>query len=260
MNLSAFIKIFSSIEGQSVDETRKRTFLSFCIVICIPFVALFAINDLKNQRIWEGLSILFVLAVFISNLFALKYIKNMIMGYRFSGLLVLSLLCYELAIGGGEGYAFLWFYFFPIAAFYLVGKKEGIIWVGLSLLISAFFFLNPLSFEYSVDAILRFLITYSIVSLLSFGLEFSRSWYYQELMSEKKMLEEALSEVKTLQGLLPICSFCKRIRDDKGYWNQIEAYIDKHSEAKFSHSICPECSKEYYADFTRNKLENKKGL
>ena len=180
--------------------------------------------------------------------------------YRFSGLMVLLLLCYELAIGGGEGYAFLWFYFFPIAAFYLVGKEEGIIWVGVSLLLSGFFFLKPIFFEYSTGAVLRFLITYSIVSLLSFGLEFSRSWYYQELMSEKRMLEDALSEVKTLQGSLPICSFCKRIRDDKGYWNQIEAYIDKHSEAKFSHSICPECSKEHYADFTRNKLENKKGL
>lgn len=61
-------------------------------------------------------------------------------------------------------------------------------------------------------------------------------------------LREALSEVKTLSGLLPICSHCKRIRDDKGYWNQIEAYIQKHSQAEFSHSICRECAKKYYPD------------
>lgn len=59
-------------------------------------------------------------------------------------------------------------------------------------------------------------------------------------------LQEALAKIKTLGGLLPICSVCKRIRDDKGYWNQIESYIQEHSEADFSHSICPECAKELY--------------
>ncbi len=61
-------------------------------------------------------------------------------------------------------------------------------------------------------------------------------------------LQQALKEIKTLRGILPICSFCKKIRDDKGYWNQIESYIHKHSDADFSHSICPDCVKKYYPD------------
>lgn len=61
-------------------------------------------------------------------------------------------------------------------------------------------------------------------------------------------LEKALSEIKTLSGILPICSHCKKIRDDKGYWNQIEAYIREHSEAEFSHGICQECAKKLYPD------------
>ncbi len=65
-------------------------------------------------------------------------------------------------------------------------------------------------------------------------------------------LQKALSEVKTLRGFLPICSHCKKIRDDKGYWNQIESYIQKHSETKFSHGICPECAKKYYPDMDLN--------
>ena len=56
-------------------------------------------------------------------------------------------------------------------------------------------------------------------------------------------------ELKILRGLLPICSYCKKIRDDKGYWNQIESYITDHSEVEFSHSICQECLKKYYPDF-----------
>jgi hypothetical protein len=61
-------------------------------------------------------------------------------------------------------------------------------------------------------------------------------------------LQDALAEVTTLRGIIPICSSCKKVRDDKGYWNQIESYIRDHSEADFSHSICPECAKELYPD------------
>ena len=59
-------------------------------------------------------------------------------------------------------------------------------------------------------------------------------------------LQEALDNIKTLKGLLPICANCKKIRDDKGYWNQLEAYIRDHSEAEFSHSICPPCVEKLY--------------
>jgi len=59
-------------------------------------------------------------------------------------------------------------------------------------------------------------------------------------------LQEALVKVKTLSGLVPICASCKKIRDDKGYWNQIESYIEKHSTAEFTHSICPECARKLY--------------
>ncbi len=65
----------------------------------------------------------------------------------------------------------------------------------------------------------------------------------EKLISE---LRKALTEVKKLSGMLPICSSCKKIRDDKGYWNQIEAYIAEHSEAEFSHGLCPECLKNMY--------------
>ena len=61
-------------------------------------------------------------------------------------------------------------------------------------------------------------------------------------------LQNSLAKIKTLGELLPICSYCKKIRDDKGYWSQIESYIHKHSGAEFSHGICPECAKKYYPD------------
>lgn len=61
-------------------------------------------------------------------------------------------------------------------------------------------------------------------------------------------LQKSLADIKTLSGLLPICSWCKKIRDDKGYWSQVESYIGKHSEIAFSHSVCPDCMKEHYPE------------
>lgn len=64
----------------------------------------------------------------------------------------------------------------------------------------------------------------------------------QEALQKKvQELEAALGQVKQLQGILPICSYCKQVRDDQNYWQQVEAYVSEHSEAKFSHSICPAC-------------------
>jgi PAS domain S-box-containing protein len=63
-------------------------------------------------------------------------------------------------------------------------------------------------------------------------------------------LRDALSRVKTLSGMIPICAACKKIRDDGGYWNQIESYLREHSEAEFSHGLCPECMARLYPDVT----------
>jgi two-component system sensor histidine kinase/response regulator len=61
-------------------------------------------------------------------------------------------------------------------------------------------------------------------------------------------LQRSLANVKSLSGLLPICAGCKKIRDDQGYWNQVESYVQKHSEATFTHGLCPDCIKKYYPD------------
>jgi PAS domain S-box-containing protein len=64
-------------------------------------------------------------------------------------------------------------------------------------------------------------------------------------------LKDANAKIKRLRGLLPICASCKKIRDDKGYWQQLEGYIQNHSEAEFSHGICPDCAKKLYPEFCR---------
>jgi hypothetical protein len=69
-------------------------------------------------------------------------------------------------------------------------------------------------------------------------------------ITQRKKVE---AEVKILRGFLPICASCKKIRDDKGYWQQVEDYIRVHSEAEFTHSLCPECVKKLYPELENDK-------
>ncbi|MDF1591136.1 MAG: hypothetical protein P1P89_06440 [Desulfobacterales bacterium] len=91
---------------------------------------------------------------------------------------------------------------------------------------------------------------------MAYGLEASREKYgrlliekHARLHEEKQNLERALKEVKTLSGLIPICSSCKKVRDDKGFWQQVEIYVRDRSSADFTHGICPDCYEKLYPDF-----------
>ena len=65
-------------------------------------------------------------------------------------------------------------------------------------------------------------------------------------------LKASMEQTRKLQGLLPICAHCKNIRDDEGYWHQVDDYVTRHSDATFSHGICPDCMKTLYPDYTKS--------
>jgi len=79
----------------------------------------------------------------------------------------------------------------------------------------------------------------------------------EQLRQKNTDLEKALTEITTLRGLLPICCCCKKIRDDNGYWNQIEVYFQERSDLEFSHGLCPQCIDEQYPDYARKRLERR---
>jgi hypothetical protein len=67
-----------------------------------------------------------------------------------------------------------------------------------------------------------------------------------ELHAQNRKLSEAMAKVRTLKGLVPICAACKKIRDDAGFWHQLETYVHDHTEAEFSHGLCPDCVPHYF--------------
>ena len=86
---------------------------------------------------------------------------------------------------------------------------------------------------------------------LKINIEMSLYKHKMELEREILILElqDALAKVKTLTGLLPICAWCKNVRNDKGYWLSVEKYVQVHTDAKFSHGVCPDCARKHFPDF-----------
>jgi hypothetical protein len=106
------------------------------------------------------------------------------------------------------------------------------------------------------------LVTYLLIWVLGLAGQFAARYHLNIEKEERekviKELQQALAEVKTLSGLLPICASCKKIRDDSGYWNQIEKYFIDHTDVEFSHGLCPDCVKKIYPDYTPSTAGDQK--
>ena len=144
---------------------------------------------------------------------------------------------------------------FFVAAVIVTARFAGVI-PGLTaallsvLLFDWFFDQTPYTLDFTPGAVLRSLI-FAALSVLVASIEHHRQIAISRLESANRDLTRALEEIKTLRGILPICAHCKQIRSDKGIWMQLEKYIRDHSEADFTHSICPSCLLLHYPDFAQ---------
>jgi len=159
----------------------------------------------------------------------------------------------------GYEFGFFVFYFLPIAiAAWKLGFTSSCL---ISILSSIVWFLSDIYSSHLYSSI-AFAFWNTIIRFLSFLIiAYSTSKIRLLLTKEPEIAQElrdALSQIKTLSGLIPICASCKKIRDDKGYWNQLEAFIQEHSGAEFSHGICPDCMKKLYGVVLEEDTNSKK--
>jgi len=253
----------------SEDAKRRQFFFLFLVCISIPVLLYFGLSELIIGNILEGW-----LDVFTSLFFAVTglifYKKPNKWYYRiFSAILIITIF-YDLMVNVGNEFTWFWLNPFPVALYFLLGKKEGVFWaLCMFLLILLFLYMPfmPYVDQYIPGDKFRFVISWLLIAGIAYALESARHQYFQkfikqhvELLEEKSNLQEALASIKVLNGLLPICANCKKVRDDTGYWNQIEHYIKKHSDADFSLSMCPDCAKELYPEIDkfRSNPESKK--
>ena len=233
-------------ESISREERLKRRFLSLCLMIMIPVFGVFGFKDFLESRMFEGALVLAVLTLLTVIFFILNRSRAYYGILRVIVGLFAATLFYEFYTGGGNGGAFLWIYLMPASLVFLLGFPEGAFWIaGMAAVMTVMVFGN-IGHEYPNDLILRFLGSFSTVSVVSCGLELIRKRYLEQLIEEKEALRKAIDEIQVLKRLIPICSSCKKIRDDKGYWTEIETYMKEHGDLAFSHGICPECAGKLY--------------
>lgn len=114
--------------------------------------------------------------------------------------------------------------------------------------IMSMIFHGYVTIDYIITSFICSSIVAAVIVHIILGLTNELKVSEDNLLKSNMELSKALSEIKTLGGLLPICSSCKKIRDDKGYWNNLEAYIESHSDASFTHGMCTECSEKLYGE------------
>lgn len=246
-----------------IQHERKRHFFIFCSWIMFLTVTLLAIVDLYEKDTREFVADLVVLTVLAGGLIAIRLSKMDMTVYRVVNLLICLNFFYAVGIGAGKETVLFWAFFMPPLFFFFFGKWEGAVWAMCFYACLAVLMLAPSLFHghnYNNTIMSRFLIAFPIVTVICFGLEASRYLFGQLLdeksrllQMEKAQLEQALKEIKTLGGLIPICARCKKVRNDDGFWEQVETYIRDRSEADFSHGICPECAHQLYPGLKSGK-------
>ena len=268
------------IESAPISEREKNRLRQYSIFVFIAVPAMIVygfINAAQGRYLICGIIMISGVCL-VLGWYILGRIKNGAPIYYLNMLCYCTLLEFVFMEGGESGSMILWGYTLPLVAFFLFGKREGIFWSALVLAGFIFLYLNPFGwpnvYQYHVEVILRYVTVYVIVSIIAYWFEYLRQRYWsglekknRELREKHKLLiaqvadrikaekeneklirelQEALENVEQLKGFLPICASCRKIRDDQGYWNQIDTYLRTHSELKFSHSICPECTRKLY--------------
>ena len=246
--------VFSALNQDSIydDETRKQRFFYFVATLAAPIVFGFLVLNIQKLY-YPGIGItIFLSLVLATTAVSLQFAVQKVWVYRAMLFSVMGSFTYGIWVGGAEGTMVLWLFMMPLLYLFYFGVKEGIAWSIATLVIAVgvLFYPDETAKElYKFDHIYRFVLLYCLTATLAFGLEQARDRYDQllqeqrlEIMEDTRRLEQTLADIQLLKGLLPICSSCKNIRNEKNEWEDIAGYLSRHSSAKFRHEICADCA------------------
>jgi len=250
-----------------LDVLRKICLLNLIIILGSFFLALLGIIAFMQDQYFLGM-VDIIMLIFLICLFSfLKRTRN----YHLIGLIgtitILGFYIFLIAYGGPRNTAYIWSFTYPLISLFLLGTSLGtvlsLILLGFAIIV--FVFGTEITFftSYSNNLMIRFIPAYMTIFLFAFVIEKSRDIVQKRLKNSKtnleksndekkkliRELEEKIDEIKVLRGIVPICASCKKVRNDSGFWEQVEKYIQERSEAKFTHGLCPECTKKLYGDY-----------
>jgi hypothetical protein len=243
----------SGIDGDVDPEVGRRMALvnAFCMII-FAFSAIMAVvnafaGDPRFMLLVAGLAVMAGVSIYLNHLARHPGLSTALILLAVNGIAI-----YLVATGGYRTYGTLWLFFIPVLVLFSFGLRVGLASMGSLIAVCALLFLYPgdalLAYDYSLGFRIRYLVALTGVTLFSAVAEHSRKIVHERLQRRNRQLEKALREVRELSGLIPICASCKKVRDDEGYWNEVEVYMSRHSDMDFSHSLCPECMARLYPE------------
>jgi len=244
----ALYALFGMLDAVLAGENKNIFWLIRYVIVCPVFLFLFfASFSQLYERFWQ---VSMAFAIFIAGLgiiVMIVFAPEAVSFTYYAGLILVIIYCYTFF-----RMRFIWA---AITCWTILILYE---------IVAVFFWQTPMEILINNNF---FFIGANIIGMVAcYYSEFYRrnNFFLMDLLENEKKkvtdvnanlaakiteLEDASAHIQTLKGLIPICANCKKVRDDKGYWNRIEEYIGKHSEAEFSHGICPDCIDVLYPDF-----------
>jgi hypothetical protein len=235
------------VESAGADR-QLRLYLALVFTIFVPTAAIFAWTDYRAGSRVVAYLVAGVLAILLSSIQVLRRSKDIRRGYRLVVGATVALMAAVVYEGGGDGFAVLWFYVFPGAFYYVFSAAEATWWMAVSLALPSAVLFGNVGHDYPGAMAGRFVVTYGLVGAMAYGLQRARNALQNEVQREKADLQKALSEVRTLSGMLPMCAWCGKVRNDTGYWSRIEEYLHEHTDAMVSHGVCEDCAGKLEAE------------
>jgi hypothetical protein len=220
----------------------KFTIYFAAFIMTVMTIFSFLTENIPIFRLDIIISTVLISAIFLARKKSLIFIAQSVVILISSGATVLVYLN-----KGGDGTTY-WLFISVFFIMMLLGYKKGMYYTSIMFLITAVMMFNWIGDTLSLEEFIRFAVSSIVLISTIFFYELSISSIISELFKKNGELSTALNEIEVLGGLLPICSHCHSIRDDKGYWENIESYFQAHSHINFTHSICPGCQTELYSD------------
>ncbi len=218
------------------------------VLILVNFIGFAGLLVYGSINIYRGSFVIGILEIAGSLIFFIAFLytaktKKATISKIIQIIIFQLLIVYLFKTGGIEKAGVFWLFLAPVIYFFYMGDKKGVFWFLVQLAImmvqfvlSKFDVITIAYNDITVYVVTTVLIIESVI-----------------LYIHERILRHHIVQEKVLRGLLPICSNCKKIRDDDGYWNNIESYIKIHSEADFTHGICPECTEKLYPGYILKK-------
>ncbi len=192
-----FDALFSRTD-QSLEEQRKRIVLAFFSLAGIPTLICFGFLHFSRSHFSSSLALFLVAAIMTTCLFSLRYLERALPVYRIFAFLLGSYFLSTMMIGGAHGSKILWVLLFPLIAFYLLGKKEGLLWCVSAFFLALFFLIDHGSiigtFPYETEVKIRFLIVYGLLALMSYAVESTRQTFQRGMENEQLKLQSEIDE------------------------------------------------------------------